>query len=161
MGYNQRYKESVVRNRRSHYCLLGKSRKIHRRDVLSVHNLPEGRDCNFCIFAVSCTQKILKKSLWNCVSHLTFVSLVCDFLGEKIASVLGISTPKYQYAIDEYYRMKKEVCLLFTFFSFSSVYCGLHGLCNEHIYHPQLPKRELSQDRHFILVLLIYQLRYF
>uniref|UniRef100_A0A8C5XRB9 Family with sequence similarity 177 member A1 n=1 Tax=Microcebus murinus TaxID=30608 RepID=A0A8C5XRB9_MICMU len=33
---------------------------------------------------------------------------VCDFLGEKIASVLGISTPKYQYAIDEYYRMKKE-----------------------------------------------------
>ncbi|KYO37266.1 protein FAM177A1 isoform A [Alligator mississippiensis] len=34
---------------------------------------------------------------------------VCDFLGEKIASVLGISTPKYQYAIDEYYRMKKEV----------------------------------------------------
>uniref|UniRef100_A0A2I3S4N1 Signal recognition particle 54 kDa protein n=2 Tax=Pan TaxID=9596 RepID=A0A2I3S4N1_PANTR len=41
--------------------------------------------------------------------------MVCDFLGEKIASVLGISTPKYQYAIDEYYRMKKEVCLLFTF----------------------------------------------
>ncbi|XP_007530299.1 protein FAM177A1 isoform X2 [Erinaceus europaeus] len=33
---------------------------------------------------------------------------VCDFLGEKIASALGISTPKYQYAIDEYYRMKKE-----------------------------------------------------
>ena len=33
---------------------------------------------------------------------------VCDFLGEKIASVLGISTPKYQNAIDEYYRMKKE-----------------------------------------------------
>ncbi|NXG91612.1 F177A protein, partial [Stercorarius parasiticus] len=33
---------------------------------------------------------------------------VCDFLGEKIASVLGISTPKYQYAIDEYYRMKRE-----------------------------------------------------
>nr|XP_039325082.1 protein FAM177A1 isoform X1 [Saimiri boliviensis boliviensis] len=41
--------------------------------------------------------------LWIC-----FISLVCDFLGEKIASVLGISTPKYQYAIDEYYRMKKE-----------------------------------------------------
>ncbi|XP_029454814.1 protein FAM177A1 [Rhinatrema bivittatum] len=33
---------------------------------------------------------------------------VCDFLGERIASFLGISTPKYQYAIDEYYRMKKE-----------------------------------------------------
>lgn len=36
---------------------------------------------------------------------------MCDFLGEKIASVLGISTPKYQYAIDEYYRMKREVCV--------------------------------------------------
>ncbi|XP_063803959.1 protein FAM177A1 isoform X2 [Pseudophryne corroboree] len=34
---------------------------------------------------------------------------VCDFLGEKIASVLGVSTPKYQYAIDEYYRVQKEV----------------------------------------------------
>uniref|UniRef100_A0A8C1IT77 Family with sequence similarity 177 member A1 n=1 Tax=Cyprinus carpio TaxID=7962 RepID=A0A8C1IT77_CYPCA len=26
----------------------------------------------------------------------------------KMASLLGITTPKYQYAIDEYYRMKKE-----------------------------------------------------
>ena len=50
-----------------------------------------------------------------CIFFITFIFLVCDFLGEKIASVLGISTPKYQYAIDEYYRMKKEVCLLFTF----------------------------------------------
>ncbi|XP_016133628.1 protein FAM177A1-like [Sinocyclocheilus grahami] len=33
---------------------------------------------------------------------------VCDYLGEKMASLLGITTPKYQYAIDEYYRMKKE-----------------------------------------------------
>lgn len=34
---------------------------------------------------------------------------VCDYLGERLASLLGITTPKYQYAIDEYYRMKKEV----------------------------------------------------
>ncbi|CAF91540.1 unnamed protein product, partial [Tetraodon nigroviridis] len=34
---------------------------------------------------------------------------VCDYLGEKLASLLGITTPKYQYAIDEYYRTKKEV----------------------------------------------------
>ncbi|XP_028995874.1 protein FAM177A1 [Betta splendens] len=33
---------------------------------------------------------------------------VCDFMGEKLASLFGITTPKYQYAIDEYYRMKKE-----------------------------------------------------
>ncbi|XP_028849662.1 protein FAM177A1 [Denticeps clupeoides] len=33
---------------------------------------------------------------------------VCDYLGEKLASLMGITSPKYQYAIDEYYRMKKE-----------------------------------------------------
>ncbi|XP_066532067.1 protein FAM177A1 [Hoplias malabaricus] len=33
---------------------------------------------------------------------------VCDYLGERMAALLGITTPKYQYAIDEYYRMKKE-----------------------------------------------------
>lgn len=34
---------------------------------------------------------------------------VCDYMGERLASLFGITTPKYQYAIDEYYRMKKEV----------------------------------------------------
>lgn len=34
---------------------------------------------------------------------------VCDYLGEKLAGLLGITSPKYQYAIDEYYRMRKEV----------------------------------------------------
>ncbi|XP_028298333.1 protein FAM177A1 [Gouania willdenowi] len=33
---------------------------------------------------------------------------VCDYMGEKLASLFGISSPKYQYAIDEYYRIKKE-----------------------------------------------------
>lgn len=33
---------------------------------------------------------------------------VCDYMGEKMASLFGITTPKYQYAIDEYYRLKKE-----------------------------------------------------
>ncbi|XP_015245482.1 PREDICTED: protein FAM177A1 isoform X2 [Cyprinodon variegatus] len=33
---------------------------------------------------------------------------VCDYMGEKLASLFGITTPKYQYAIDEYYRIKKE-----------------------------------------------------
>ncbi|XP_035278352.1 protein FAM177A1-like [Anguilla anguilla] len=32
----------------------------------------------------------------------------CDFLGEKMAAALGITLPKYQYAIDEFYRAKKE-----------------------------------------------------
>ncbi|XP_034061852.1 protein FAM177A1 [Gymnodraco acuticeps] len=33
---------------------------------------------------------------------------VCDFMGERLASLFGITSPKYQYAIDEYYRIKKE-----------------------------------------------------
>uniref|UniRef100_A0A674AKE3 Family with sequence similarity 177 member A1 n=1 Tax=Salmo trutta TaxID=8032 RepID=A0A674AKE3_SALTR len=40
---------------------------------------------------------------------------VCDYLGERMASLFGITSPKYQYAIDEYYRMKKEVCCCLVF----------------------------------------------
>lgn len=40
------------------------------------------------------------------------IPAVCDYMGEKLASLFGITTPKYQYAIDEYYRMKKEVGLI-------------------------------------------------
>ncbi|XP_017264538.1 protein FAM177A1-like isoform X2 [Kryptolebias marmoratus] len=32
----------------------------------------------------------------------------CDYLGERMASLFGITSAKYQYAIDEYYRIKKE-----------------------------------------------------
>ncbi|XP_077995439.1 protein FAM177A1-like [Glandiceps talaboti] len=33
---------------------------------------------------------------------------VCDFLGEKLAWFFGITQPKYQYAINEYYRNLRE-----------------------------------------------------
>ncbi|XP_061172500.1 protein FAM177A1-like [Saccostrea echinata] len=33
---------------------------------------------------------------------------VADTCGEKLAWFFGITTPKYQYAIDEYYRLKEE-----------------------------------------------------
>ncbi|KAK7794391.1 hypothetical protein R5R35_011671 [Gryllus longicercus] len=33
---------------------------------------------------------------------------VCDYLGEGLANILGITTPKYQYEINEYERMVKE-----------------------------------------------------
>ncbi|XP_053289961.1 protein FAM177A1 isoform X1 [Pleuronectes platessa] len=33
---------------------------------------------------------------------------VCDYMGERLASLFGITSPKYQYAIDEYHRIKKE-----------------------------------------------------
>ncbi|RWS16551.1 hypothetical protein B4U79_15146 [Dinothrombium tinctorium] len=33
---------------------------------------------------------------------------VCDYLGEKLASMLGITTPKYEYEIEEYKRMCRE-----------------------------------------------------
>ncbi|CAL1531328.1 unnamed protein product [Lymnaea stagnalis] len=32
-----------------------------------------------------------------------------DFCGEKLASLLGITTPKYQYAIEEYKRREREL----------------------------------------------------
>lgn len=35
--------------------------------------------------------------------------IAADFLGEKFAWLLGITTPKYQYIIDEYHRLKVEV----------------------------------------------------
>lgn len=33
---------------------------------------------------------------------------VCDYLGESLASFFGITTPKYQYEIDEYHRIVAE-----------------------------------------------------
>ena len=42
------------------------------------------------------------KSAWNFV-------LVAEYLGEKLAAFFGITTPKYQYVIDEYYRLKQQV----------------------------------------------------
>uniref|UniRef100_A0A3B5LJV5 Uncharacterized protein n=1 Tax=Xiphophorus couchianus TaxID=32473 RepID=A0A3B5LJV5_9TELE len=32
----------------------------------------------------------------------------CDYLGERMASLFGITSAKYQYAIDEYNKIKKE-----------------------------------------------------
>lgn len=32
----------------------------------------------------------------------------CDYLGERMANLFGITSAKYQYAIDEYYRIKRE-----------------------------------------------------
>lgn len=36
-----------------------------------------------------------------------FLPLACDFLGEKLAGVLGLNTAKYQYAVDEHQRDNK------------------------------------------------------
>lgn len=33
---------------------------------------------------------------------------VCDYLGESIASLLGITTPKYQWELEEYEKIEKE-----------------------------------------------------
>ncbi|XP_071790584.1 protein FAM177A1-like [Asterias amurensis] len=33
---------------------------------------------------------------------------VCDFLGERLAYFLGITSPKYQYAINEYNRLEED-----------------------------------------------------
>ena len=38
---------------------------------------------------------------------------VADSCGEKLAWFFGITTPKYQSAIDEFYRLKAEVIIVF------------------------------------------------
>ncbi|XP_047132707.1 protein FAM177A1 [Hydra vulgaris] len=41
-----------------------------------------------------------------CASKSTFHA--AEFCGEKLADLFGITSPKYQYAIAEYYRLKQE-----------------------------------------------------
>eukprot|EP00058_Branchiostoma_floridae_P004607 XP_002590095.1 hypothetical protein BRAFLDRAFT_123465 [Branchiostoma floridae] len=47
--------------------------------------------------------------VWYClISCQCIFSVACDFLGEKLAWFFGITSPKYQYAIDEYERMQRQ-----------------------------------------------------
>lgn len=32
----------------------------------------------------------------------------CDYVGEKVAAALGITTPKYEYEIEQFKKMEKE-----------------------------------------------------
>ena len=51
-----------------------------------------------------------KKNEWTfCLKFYTCELLVAEYLGEKLAAFFGITTPKYQYVIDEYYRLKELV----------------------------------------------------
>ncbi|MEQ2226960.1 hypothetical protein ILYODFUR_032679 [Ilyodon furcidens] len=43
-----------------------------------------------------------------CRDILSCYVAACDYLGERMASLFGITSAKYQYAIDEYHRIKKE-----------------------------------------------------
>lgn len=36
------------------------------------------------------------------------VLATCDYVGEKIASALGITTPKYNYEIEQFKKIEKE-----------------------------------------------------
>ncbi|XP_039260536.1 uncharacterized protein LOC120336828 [Styela clava] len=47
--------------------------------------------------------------LWYWTTRSAVKSLaVCDYLGEKLAWFFGITSPRYQYALDELERMKQE-----------------------------------------------------
>lgn len=65
--------------------------------------------------------------IWYQTVNVGIKSLkVCDYLGEHLASFFGITTPKYQYEIDEYERMIAEVrAWIGLLFSFSFL---LHSL---------------------------------
>ena len=39
----------------------------------------------------------------------SYFIVVAEFLGEKLAAFFGITTPRYQYVIDEFYRLKEQV----------------------------------------------------
>uniref|UniRef100_F6PG82 Family with sequence similarity 177 member A1 n=1 Tax=Ornithorhynchus anatinus TaxID=9258 RepID=F6PG82_ORNAN len=100
--------------------ILGKKKKVPRRvihfasgETMEEYSTDEdeidGKEKKDLLPAVDPAKLTWGPFLWFYMLRAATSTLsVCDFLGEKIASVLGISTPKYQYAIDEYYRMKKE-----------------------------------------------------
>jgi hypothetical protein len=46
--------------------------------------------------------------------HISSYISVADSCGEKLAWFFGITTPKYQSAIDEFYRLKSEVTILLS-----------------------------------------------
>lgn len=47
--------------------------------------------------------------VWYWTTKSAFKSLaVCDYLGEKLAWFFGITSPRYQYALDELQRMQEE-----------------------------------------------------
>lgn len=41
-------------------------------------------------------------------STSTRILSACDFVGEKVAAFLGITTPKYEYEIEQFKKMQKE-----------------------------------------------------
>uniref|UniRef100_A0A673J1W6 Family with sequence similarity 177 member A1 n=1 Tax=Sinocyclocheilus rhinocerous TaxID=307959 RepID=A0A673J1W6_9TELE len=54
------------------------------------------------IYSPSCHSKPMWRAATSTIS-------ACDYLGERMASLFGITSAKYQYAIDEYSRSKREV----------------------------------------------------
>lgn len=52
---------------------------------------------------------LLRMRVPSIYSYFSNIVLACEFLGGKIVTLFGLNEPKYQYAIDEYYRTQKEV----------------------------------------------------
>ncbi|XP_020357005.1 protein FAM177A1 isoform X1 [Oncorhynchus kisutch] len=71
------------------YGIMCTRLKIHTYECQNISYI----NVMFCVLVILCICLVLS---------------VCDYLGERMASLFGITSPKYQYAIDEYYRMKKE-----------------------------------------------------
>ena len=45
--------------------------------------------------------------------HVNLFYIVAEYLGEKLAAFFGITTPRYQYVIDEFYRLKEQVSVTY------------------------------------------------
>ena len=46
---------------------------------------------------------------------MLFPPTACEYLGEKLARLLGLHAAKYQYAIDQFHRDQKVHCARFLF----------------------------------------------
>ena len=80
--------------------------------LMSTHNI------EFTVqFLIFCTFKLCYPFLSGALSNEQFSVTVADACGEKLAWFFGITSPKYQAAIDEFYRLKHEVRLFFTYFN--------------------------------------------
>ncbi|KAI5090930.1 hypothetical protein C0J45_19791, partial [Silurus meridionalis] len=71
------------------------------------HTRPEQNDLLSSVDASTLTWgPYVSLQMWRAASNTLSA---CDYMGERVASLFGITSPKYQYAIDEYNRTNKQI----------------------------------------------------
>lgn len=105
MGDSAGKQKRVKIPRRTIYFASGETMEEYSTDEEEEEEEPVKKE----VTAVDTSRLTWGPYLWFYMWRMaTSTVSVCDYMGERLASLFGITTPKYQYAIDEYYRMKKE-----------------------------------------------------